>query len=301
MKKSYDTSSLPSMTALRTFEVAARLGSFASAAEELHLTPSAVSHQIREFEVRLGAPVFRRERNRVYVTGAGRHLLPTIQRILHELTITFSEAQTLRNKIRVTALPSLLQRWLIPRLDSFSTYCPGADLQFVSSQSLHDLHKREFDLALRFGDGDWKGLHALKLGSESLVAVASPKLVGVKAVDSVGLLKRFSLLRDDHHAWDTYFQNQGINSNDFSFGARFSDSGLVLDSAEEGHGIALGRTYLASDAIKSGKLVSIGLPPMQVTSAYYILSAISFDRLTSFQSSFVHWLQNQFSGQLKPT
>lgn len=262
---------LPPMHTLRAFEASARLRNFTLADEELHLTASAVSHQIRALEAFYGTALFRRQRHEVVLTASGERLLEATQPFLAQLS-ALGEALRVRDaqRLSLTAPPSLVSRWLMPRLGAFLAAHPQVDFKLHATTALLDLDAEQADLAIRYGDGRWPGLHAQKLFGESVFPVAAPvyarkhKLVGET-------FEGATLLRDDFQSWDRWLG--AAAPAPAPAGPVYSDSALLLQAAEAGHGVALGRSVLVADAIASGALVRLGERAIDAPGAYYLVSA----------------------------
>ncbi len=169
---------LPSLNALHTFEVAARHLNFQQAAEELDVTPTAVSHQIKVLEDHLGVSLFRRRPRPLVLTEAGQLLYPAVSRSLDaieaELTrlTQVSESTTLT----VSVVTEFAAKWLVPRLSEFQRTHPKIDLRLQTSNDVVDLHKQTVDLAIRYGKGNYPGLVVCKLMSDVFMPVCSPRL-----------------------------------------------------------------------------------------------------------------------------
>src|SRR5438067_7833936 len=169
---------LPPLSALRAFEAAARLGSFSRAAEEISVTHSAVSHQVRALERALGTHLFHRNGRRVALTAAGRHFAERVGAALRDIG---EAAQFVRrgsrdsNALTITTLPSFAARWLLPRLGRFMEQHPQIAVTVHTSLNLVDLERDEVDLAIRFGGGRWPGLEAQKFMEDEWFPVASPR------------------------------------------------------------------------------------------------------------------------------
>jgi LysR family glycine cleavage system transcriptional activator len=285
------------MPSLRAFEAAARLGSFAEAALELSMTPSAISHQVRALEAFMRVPLFVRERRRVRLSFEGQRLHAAVQRLLLDLGQAIAELRPQRLAARVTVLPSIAHRWLMPRLVPFMAQHPRVDLHLSSSQSLADLSSEGFDLGVRFGSGHWPGLHSTKLALEALLPVASPRLLEATGRPDLSLLARATLLRDEFHPWGDYFRARGIDARGLHFGAQFGDSAQLLTSAESGGGVALARSWLCRDALKRGLLVAIGPPLPLEGAAYYLVSRRPLAECSAGAQAFAHWLLSTFRAE----
>ena len=236
---------LPPMHTLRAFEAAARLRNFTLAGEELHLTASAVSHQIRALEAFYGAALFRRQRHEVALTAAGERLLEATQPLLEKLSALGAALRTrAAQRLSLTAPPSLVSRWLMPRLGAFLAAHPQVDFKLHATTALLELDTEQADLAIRYGDGRWPGLQAQKLFGESIFPVASPDYA--RKFKRVGeSLEGATLLRDDFQSWERWFGDAHAQPS----GPVYSDSALLLQAAEAGHGVALGRSVLVTSAV----------------------------------------------------
>lgn len=258
---------LPPMHTLRAFEAAARLRNFTLAGEELHLTASAISHQIRALEAFYATALFRRQRHEVVLTPAGERLLEATQPWLERLSAV-GEALRVRDaqRLSLTAPPSLVSRWLMPRLGGFLAAHPDVDFKLHATTALLDLDTEQADVAIRYGDGRWPGLRADKLFDESIFPVAAPAYARKLGGDDMQVA---TLLRDDFHAWERWFGDR----HPAPAGPVYSDSALLLQAAEAGHGVALGRSVLVADALVSGALVRLGERSIAAPGAYYLVSA----------------------------
>lgn len=265
---------LPPMHTLRTFEALARLRSFARVAEELHLTPSAVSHQIKAIEAFYPAKLFLRDRRGVTLTPAGERLMGAVSVALQGI----SEAgQQLRsrdaNRLSLTAPPSFASRWLLRQLGDYLREHPEVDLKLHTTLALVDLDAEDIDFGFRFGRGRWPGLHSRKLFDEELFPVAAPGYAARLRLRGPADLRRCVLLRDDFEAWDAWFRCAGVAADGRSFGPMFGDSALLLQAAESGQGVALARSCLVKDAIEAGTLVRIGTATAPSHGSYYLVNS----------------------------
>ena len=250
---------LPPLTTLRAFEAAARLGSFSRAAEEISVTHSAVSHQVRALERSLGTQLFQRNGKRVSLTEAGRHLASRVGAALREIA---DAAQVVRRRDRgralsVSTLPSFAARWLMPRLGRFMEQHPEIDVNLHTSVALVDLERDEIDLAIRFGKGDWPGLEAVKFMDDELFPVASPRFNRGRLPRRPAELAKFRLMRSDDEFWTPWFQAAGVRGIAEPQSPVFSDSALLLQAAVDGQGIALARRSIAEDDLRGKRLVRL--------------------------------------------
>lgn len=265
---------LPPMHTLRTFEVLAHTRHFARAAEALHLTASAVSHQIKALESFYATKLFRRDRGDVALTTAGIQLLEVVSSVLEQL-VAANELLRARDgsRLSITAPPSLASRWLMPRLGAFMATHPQIELKLHATLSLVDLDEEACDFGLRYGKGRWAGLRGEKLFDEVVFPIASPAYVAEKKLRRLSDLQACRLLRDDFQSWEEWFAKAGLRPGPITYGPSFTDSALLLQAAETGQGVALARSALAADAIAAGALVRIGKRSVPAPGAYYLVSS----------------------------
>ncbi len=254
MNSAYDR--LP-LNALRVFEAVASRLSFAEAAEALHVTPAAVSQQIRTLEDYLQTPLFRRNGRSVELTPEGAQLLPGIRQGLDGLEAALQGLRLQRHsgQINISTLASFLQRWLLPRLADLRTQHPDLDLRLHTSPEPIDFARTDFHVALRFGLGRYGKLHTEKIMNEWLVAVASPALVSKHGrLPGTGDLADYPLLHGDELKWADWSTGD-TRSMSALRGAFIDDSVGMLGAVAEGLGFGLLRWSLAASELQSGRLV----------------------------------------------
>jgi LysR family transcriptional regulator, glycine cleavage system transcriptional activator len=287
---------LPPMHTLRTFEALGRLRNFTRTAEELYLTASAVSHQIKAIESFYATKLFQRNRRDVILTPAGERLVEVVRSTLQQLS---SVGESLRvrdaSRLSVTAPPSLASRWLMPRLGEFLREHPEIDFKLHATAALVDLDAEEADVGIRYGNGRWPGLRSEKLFDEEVFPVASPGYQAQLKVRRSADLKRCLLLRDDFQSWEDWFVKVGMKVGNAASGPVFSDSALLLQAAEAGHGVALARSLLVADTIAAGALVRIGRLATRAPGGYYLV-APSRRPDTASTTAFRHWLTHVIPG-----
>ncbi|PXV53261.1 LysR family transcriptional regulator, glycine cleavage system transcriptional activator [Dyella jiangningensis] len=287
---------LPPMHTLRTFESVSRLRSFTGAAEELHLTVSAVSHQIRALEAFYGTRLLLRNHRDVALTKAGDMLREVVAEFLEKLSAT---GRSLRsqptNRLSLSAPPSLVSRWLMPRLAGFLGAHPDVDFKLHATADLIDLEADEVDFAIRYGKGNWPGLTCEALFDETVFPVASPAFLEKRNVRSLQDMTQDMLLRDDFFSWSHWQDQIGGALAANPSGPLYSDSSLLLQAAESGQGIALGRSVLVQDALASGRLVRIGSQAMKADGSYYLVRASSTPA-TAAMDAFRVWLMAEANG-----
>jgi LysR family glycine cleavage system transcriptional activator len=247
------------MQALRAFEAAARFRSLTRAAESLHLTHGAISHQIKALEEELGVALVERAGRGIRLTDAGERLAARVRLVFDELHAALREARERANprRLRVTTMPSFAARWLLPRIGRFIRAHPDIDLDVSASEAVVDLAREEVDVAIRYGLGHWPGLHAEFLHDDEFFPVASPRLVGRRPRMRPEDLARFPLMRAEDEPWRPWFEAAGLDWPEPDRGPMFNDSGHLMQAAIAGQGVALARRVLLGDDLDNGLLVRL--------------------------------------------
>ena len=253
---------LPPLTALRAFEAAARHLSFAKAADELAVTPAALSYQIKNLEDHLGAPLFRRLNRAVELTEAGRILLPQASEAFDALRRGWQATRRLQDTgvINITAGPAFTAKWLAPRMFRFTQANPDIELRFAATLRLLDFDRDNVDVAIRFGPGDDGALFSESLYRGFITPMMRPEIAArlMQPEDMLGeeLIHDDSLIFLDHQpTWERWFAEAGIDTGPLK-GVRFDQADHALDLALEGGGIVLGRASIATGALKTGALAT---------------------------------------------
>ena len=253
---------LPPLTALRAFEAAARHMSFARAADELNVTPAALSYQIKSLEADLGQPVFRRLNRAVELTEAGRCLAPGARDAFATLSAAWRSTKRLNDSgiLTVTAGPAFTSKWLAPRMYDFAQAHKEIELRFLATLRLIDFDRDEVDVAIRFGLGGDKGVYSRSLIQEWMTPMMTPQMAEV--FDTPEKLVQATLVHDDSISffktptdWAAWAQAVGVDL-DTSHGPRFSQADHALDAAIAGAGVVMGRVSLATRALEAGRLVA---------------------------------------------
>jgi LysR family glycine cleavage system transcriptional activator len=244
------------MQALRAFEATARTGSLTRAAELLSLTHGAISHQIKALEEELGVALVERAGRGVRLTDEGERFAARVRAALAELGEAVRELTDRRNprQLRITVLPSFAARWLLPRIGRFMAAHREIDVDVRASNVLADFRRDDLDVGIRHGVGDWPGLVVEKLLDDVYFPVCSPRIVGGVPKRPVDLA-RYTLLRSEGEPWQPWFRAAGLDWEEPSRGAMFSDSSHTLHAAVEGQGIALARISLLGNDLDTGALV----------------------------------------------
>lgn len=249
--------SRPPLHALPGFIAAARLGNLSRAAESMHLTVSALSHQIKALESRLNQQLFVREARGVRLTEDGKRLLERVGPHLDAIDEALRPyAARHEDVLTVSVVPSMASAWLVPRLEGFLTAHPKIEINLQSTEMVADFARdARVDAALRIGRGQWPGVVADHLFDEWLVPLASPALVARMGGADVPLAQ-WPLLGDPDGQWDRWFAQQG-GSPPARYVATFDDSESHHRAALDGMGVALGRLTRAQRLLEAGQLVRL--------------------------------------------
>lgn len=283
------------MNALRAFEAVARHLSMARAADELHVTPAAVSQQIKLLEDYLGIALFRRGKTLAMSDGA-RVVLPL-------LTDAFDRLESAVMQLRaggdagplvVSMPPAFAARWLVPRLEEFQDRHPEIELRMLATRRLVDFATEDVDLGIRFGSGKYPGLRAERLMTERIVPVAAPSLAA--RIAGPEDLAGCPLLGDDWHIdhqtfpdWETWLASLGVVPKSPLRIQRFGDANLVIQAAVSGLGVALAWHSLVADDLKRGSLVQLLALSIPSNLAYHLVMPPGRERLAKV-SAFRDWL-----------
>lgn len=253
---------LPPLTALRAFEAAARHMSFQRAAEELNVTPAALSYQIKALEADLGQPVFRRLNRAVQLTEAGRCLAPGATDAFTTLSAAWRSTKRLTDSgvLTVTAGPAFTSKWLAPRMYDFAQAHKEIELRFLATLRIIDFDRDEVDVAIRFGLGHDKDVYTRPLIDEWMTPMMTPEMA--QRYDTPERLAQATLIHDDSigffklpTGWEAWCKAAGIEI-DTSHGTRFSQADHAIDAAIAGAGVVLGRVSLATRALEAQRLVA---------------------------------------------
>ena len=267
---------LPSVVDLLAFEAAARHASISRAAEELHLTQSAVSRQIHQLEAQLGMAMFHRVRQRVVLTDAGRLYAADVRAVLQQLsgatqkTMTWSDGGGLLN---LAVLPTLGTRWLIPRLGGFAALYPDVTLNFAARTEPFDFAQEPFDAAIHFGAPHWAGAVCEYMMHEQVVPVCSPGYQRQHGIGQVNDLAAVVLLQQTTRPtqWAEWFDDVGGEAAHALRGPRFEQFAMIAQAAVSGLGAALLPRFLVESELSAGTLVELFAQALTSTDAYYLV------------------------------
>jgi DNA-binding transcriptional LysR family regulator len=264
---------LPPLNELAAFEAIARHRSFTKAARELFLTPSAMSQRLRQLEQQLGTQLIVRTRRSVQLTTDGVRYLEAVREALSKLALASeSVSDTGSKRVRLGIMPALANHWLICRLRAFYRRFPGIDLDIQAAIAMARVETGEVDVALRWGRGDWPGLEQARLFSDELLPVCSKAyLKELGTMRTPADLQKAILLRNTIQPWKPWFARAGLDWPEPVHGPSFSDSGLALQAAADGHGVALGRWMLVKDLLEQGSLVQLFDVRAPIEEAFYVV------------------------------
>jgi len=301
MERPHERRRLPPLNALRAFEAAARHLNFSRAADELSVTPGAVSQQIQNLEDYVGAALFKRTPKGLLLTDAAQTALPALREAFDRLVEAASllTAAVDGRRLTLTAPPSLAAKWLVPRLGAFEQAHPQVDVWLQAGMELVDLTAGEVDVAIRYGSGRYPGLEVRRLMGESVVPVISPELHAQTPLNSPDDLANHVLLHDGSPDlddscpdWPMWLAARGAKGVDGTRGPRFNQSSLVIEAAVNGRGVALAKRTLAQADLEAGKLVAPLQIATQVDFAYYLVHPKAKGRLPQVKS-FTSWIEGE--------
>lgn len=293
--------SLPPLTALRAFEAAARHSSFSRAARELHVTPAAVSHQIRGLEKYLDLTLFHRKGRRLVLTEQGQVAAEQFREGFERLSegVALLRGDGDRGTVTLSVTTAFASRWLLPRLGRFLRRFPGIDLRLRSGSQPVDFDQDDVDLAIRIGRGGVGGARTTPLFAERVVPVVKPSYMRHHRIRRPADLERVPLLHDDsmrsvgrRSGWSEWMSRAALRDVDTSRGLHFDDGHTVLQAAAAGYGVALGRLGYAVEDLESKRLrVPFG-PMLDLRVQYYLLFPEA-RRAAPAVVSFRTWLEQE--------
>ena len=267
---------LPPLNSLRLFEASARLLSFKNAAEELLLTPSAVSHGIQSLEEWLGAALFLRTTKGLVLSEAGNAYFPIVQQALDLLANGSAKiaSPASRGQLAISAAPTFAARWLLPRLHRFRELHPEIRAIIDTAHERTELSDVGVDLAIRMGRGNWQGMIADKLLTEDMIPVCSPaiheRVRGLSDIEQAPLIHVTSVSED----WAAWARQTGRPAPDPARGLQFDTIQMAFEAACQGLGVAMGRKPLVDSELASGKLVEVW-DSVRSTTSYWLVGAES--------------------------
>jgi LysR family transcriptional regulator, glycine cleavage system transcriptional activator len=296
---------LPPLAALRAFEAAARLMSFSKAADELSVTPAAISHQIHALEQDLGVRLFQRRNRSVALTASARLLLPGLSEAFAGIraSVRRLRAQNDTGTLTVTASPSFAAKWLVLRLHRFQERCPEIDVRISATDEVVDLTNGDFDMGIRYGAGRYPGLEVELLARNEVFPACSPRLLEagppLRVPDD---LRHHALIHDQTverdplvPTWSMWLKAAGVKGIPAAPGLSFSAGHLALDAAIAGRGVVLALSTIAAADLAAGRLARLFSLALPDVFAYYIATAPgALDRPKVRQ--FRDWLRQEADG-----
>lgn len=295
---------MPSLSLLHTFAVVARRKSFTRAADELCLTQSAVSRQIRSLEDQLGMPVFRRMHRAIELTAEGQRLFESVTRGFQEIEscVTGLRAAMETPQITVSASVSFSYFWLMPRLERFSARHPEIDLRILATDQRVDLRQDGVDVAILYGSGQWDGVRAQLLFGERVYPVCSPAYLDAHPeLRTPSEMLDQTLLHLDGGGniwggvdWRVWLLAQGVTGQPVRRGVRLNSYPMIVQAAEAGRGVALGWSYITDGMLADGRLVCPVDRVLETREGYYV-GALEKVADQPAISGFLKWIADELA------
>ncbi len=284
---------LPPLNTLRAFDAAVRHGTLSRAAEALHVTHGAVSKQITALEAWLGTPVFERTARGLIPTEAGTVLAPVVAQAFDALADGIRRVRRGAgpSTLTISVLPSFAAHWLIHRLPRFLDRHPEIDVRFFTTRRVVDLNREDVDLAIRYGRGDWPGVHAEKFLEESLTPVYAPAFLERHPGREPMELLRHAI--HSHHNddinWRRWRAAAGLPPEELPAIANYDDTAVAMQAVLGGQGIMLGRSALIRDDLAAGRLVRLSEVDIPSTEANHLV-CLERNRSRMAVRAFRDWL-----------
>ena len=292
---------IPALNALKAFEIAGSTGSFTRAAEQLNVTQSAVSRQVRQLEEQIGEALLIRRHHHLELTRAGRKLLDALNQSFDriELAVRAIQQKSHLNRLRVNAPPTFTSRWLLPRLGRLREQHPELELSITTRLQDSLAETGTLDCAIRFGNGEWKQLDATLLMQERHIAVCSPGLLAsVQGNGEAPDLERMTLLHvlasEDrrYQTWQHWLDAAGIRGVDTRGGYEFDLLDLAIRAALDGLGITIADWHMVTRELATGQLTQVLNVHVEGHQSYWLVTRpeqAESAALRTFQS----WLQQE--------
>jgi LysR family glycine cleavage system transcriptional activator len=264
---------LPSLNALRAFDVAGRCLSFRAAADEMGVTQGAVAQQVRQLEADLGVALFDRLPKGLALTSAGRGYHERIAGAFSELRVATAQLKPELGKVTISVTPTFASKWLIPNLPDFSEKHPEIDLRILATEKVSSFHSDGIDLAIRQGVPPFgAALNTTLLFAQDVIAVAAPKLLHAEQFPlSATTFSRLPKIHDSHDLWPKFLAEMGLIDQS-KRRLRLSQTALAVDAAISGQGATLVSRFLVSGDIAAGRLLEIGALQTVETRDFYLLT-----------------------------
>ena len=289
------TTRIPAMQALRALEAVARTGSLTKAAEGMHVTHGAISHQLKALEDDLGVKLVERAGRGIRLTDEGERFAGRVRVALSELSEAVREITEHHNprQWRVSVMPSFAARWLLPRIGHFLAAHPDIDLDVRASVALTDFRREDIDAGIRYGGGHYPGIVSEHLLDDVYFPVCSPRL-DKRLPAQPSDLSRYLLLRSENEFWQPWFRAAGLDWPEPTRGPIFNDASHVMQAAVEGQGIALARSSLIGNDLRNGVLVRLFDVVVPSPFRYYLVyptRLAASPKLTLFRD----WLKDEIA------
>ena len=286
---------LPPMQALRAFEAAARERSLTRAAESLHVTHGAISHQIKALEEDLGVRLVERAGRGIRLTDEGERFATRVRAAFAELASAVQEMAQRANprRLRVSCTPSFGARWLLPRIGRFIAANKDIDLDISATNALVDFNRDDMDVAIRYGFGHWPGLVSEHLADDAFFPVCSPRIAGGMPKRPEDLA-RYTLLRADDEFWKPWFDAVGVDLPEPVRGPIFNDSSHLLQAAADGQGVALARRTLIGKDLRNRVLVRPFAVEVAAPRKFFLVCPPRMEHTAKF-AAFRQWLREEFA------
>lgn len=291
------------LNALRVFESAARHLSFSRAAEELAVTPGAVSQQIRQLEDIIRAPLFKREAKGLQLTDLGRSAMPLVAEGLDRLrdASALMREPPRRRQVSISVAPSFASKWLMPRMDDFHRHHPEVEVWVSADMAPVAFDQGQIDLAIRYGPGHYPGHVSERLLIESVLPVCAPALMqGANPIRTPADLVHHVLLHDmsgdgdpGRPDWPMWLMARGVRHADARRGSRFNQSAMLIEAAVAGRGVALAKRTLAQADLAAGRLIAPFHDGGAVVGFAYHLVHPKDRPLSPSARAFTDWLRMQ--------
>jgi LysR family transcriptional regulator, glycine cleavage system transcriptional activator len=276
---------LPPLDSLRVLSTCVRHGNFSRAADELRVTPTAVSQRIRALEAELGVKLFTRRGPHLITTDQAKALGQRVEHALLQISTAVDACRRVKHPLRVTCAPTFAGRWLVPRLATYHVTSGADAITLDNSQAL--MATDDFDVAIRAGTGPWPGWNSVKLLSEQFTPMLSPKLMPSRPPNAKELLK-IPLIPDS--GWSAWFKAAGIaNPKPIFASIRYPNYELEAQAAVQGAGVALLSRILFADLLTQGALIAPFQQVLEGRSDYWLLWSEE-----AADSHFVRWMKHQF-------
>jgi LysR family glycine cleavage system transcriptional activator len=292
---------LPSLRSLQIFEIAARHESFRAAADSLYLTHGAVSRQVRALEAEIGVELFSRVGKKVVLTAQGKRLQIAVAKglkVMEDATTSLCRKRSKATKrLAITVLPSFGSRWLLPRLADFHARHPEISVDLVATLATLNMEEANVQVGIRNGGGRWSGVKSELLARDSYFPVIGKNgvLGHSNFPRTARMLLKYPLLNPGE-AWERWFRRAGVIAEIPRNGTIFNDANLLFQAAENGQGIALGRTGLVADALDAGTLVRLPGPTIMAPQSYYLVFPAN-KPISDEAQKFAVWIREQMTVQ----